>query len=189
MNFWADALEKWNDTIALCVSDRTMKYLLAVVIFATAGGLFFWQMNVAQMPDTATVQENAQAGNPFGDDSTEVGSLDDDTNREVEVEDEDGGTTSAGTGTATVPAGGASTGSVIRATLKLHNKQDDCWVAYKSVVYDITRWLPRHPGSAGAIVPYCGTAEEFTAAFTKQHGTSKEGRLKQEAVVEGALSN
>ena len=79
-------------------------------------------------------------------------------------------------------------GAVSRAELSMHAVQANCWVAYKGVVYDITGWLPRHPGSAAAIAPYCGTAEEFTAAFGKQHGTSKEEKLKQEGTVEGALA-
>ena len=55
--------------------------------------------------------------------------------------------------------------------LNAHNNINDCWVAYTGKVYDITSWLPRHPGKAEAILPYCGTAKEFEDAFTKQHGT------------------
>ena len=60
--------------------------------------------------------------------------------------------------------------SVTLSELNTHNNIDDCWVAYKGKVYDITSWLPRHPGKAEAILPYCGTAKEFEDAFTKQHG-------------------
>lgn len=63
--------------------------------------------------------------------------------------------------------------------LSQHDKEGDCWIAYNGKVYDITSWLPRHPGTAAAIAPYCGTEEEFTAAFTRKHGTSKASLLMQ----------
>ena len=27
-----------------------------------------------------------------------------------------------------------------------HDKEDDCWLIVSGSVYDVTRWLPRHPG-------------------------------------------
>ncbi|MBI5456145.1 cytochrome b5 domain-containing protein [Candidatus Kaiserbacteria bacterium] len=166
-----------------------MKYLLAVVIILAAGGVFFWQYQKADVPLQESNQQQNAAGNPFGDGARTVGNLDDDEN-ETEDEDEDGMTgTNAGGGTGSTGGGGTPGAIVTRATLSTHNKVADCWIAYKGVVYDITNWLPRHPGSAGAIAPYCGKAEEFSAAFNKQHGTSKETRLKQEGTVEGTLSN
>lgn len=57
--------------------------------------------------------------------------------------------------------------------LSQHNSLDDCWISYDGKVYDITSYLPRHPGSAGKILPYCGSATEFEEAFVDQHGTSK----------------
>lgn len=76
---------------------------------------------------------------------------------------------------------------VTRAELAVHNTQASCWVAYKGIIYDLTAWLPKHPGSAGAIAPFCGKAEEFASAFTGKHGTGKEARLQKEGVVEGSL--
>ncbi len=62
---------------------------------------------------------------------------------------------------------------ITRKELAKHNSLGDCWVSYNGKVYDLTSYLPNHPGSAAAIAPYCGTAEEFKVAFEKQHGTSK----------------
>ena len=70
--------------------------------------------------------------------------------------------------------------------LAKHNKENDCWVVYKGQVYDLTSWLPRHPGSAGAILPYCGT-QGFEAAFTKQHGNSKASLFMQVAKLIGQV--
>jgi|SRR3989344_1385312 len=61
--------------------------------------------------------------------------------------------------------------------LAKHNALDDCWIAYDKKVYDITSFLPRHPGTPEKILPYCGSASEFERAFVKQHGTSKVSNL------------
>ena len=69
--------------------------------------------------------------------------------------------------------------------LSAHNKKSDCWVGYDGKVYDITSFLPRHPGSAGAISPYCGTSDDFTQAFTSQHGTKKVSMLMKVGTLVG----
>ena len=73
------------------------------------------------------------------------------------------------------------------AVLAEHNTKEDCWIAYQGKVYDLTSWLPDHPGSADAIAPFCGTAEEFEKAFEGQHGTSQVERLTQEGIYKGEL--
>lgn len=66
-----------------------------------------------------------------------------------------------------------------------HNSAEDCWVAYDGKVYDVTSFLPRHPGSAGAIIPHCGTYESFTNAFEGQHGKSKVSNLMKVGTLMG----
>ncbi|MDP3882340.1 MAG: cytochrome b5-like heme/steroid binding domain-containing protein [Nanoarchaeota archaeon] len=83
-----------------------------------------------------------------------------------------------------------STGNSTNITffeLKTHNSKEDCWVSYKKKVYDVTSFLPKHPGSAAAIIPYCGTAEEFEKAFTGQHGTSQVKTLERMGIYKGEL--
>jgi cytochrome b involved in lipid metabolism len=77
---------------------------------------------------------------------------------------------------------------ITSAELSSHNAKIDCWVAYKGSVYDITSWLPVHPGGAGAIAPYCGTSAAFENAFTAQHGTSKAMLLEEVGIYKGELS-
>jgi len=44
-----------------------------------------------------------------------------------------------------------------------HNKEDDCWVILNGKVYDVTSFLPDHPGGKRAITLYAGkdASEEF----------------------------
>lgn len=76
--------------------------------------------------------------------------------------------------------------NVTSAQLAQHNTAGNCWVAYDGTVYDITSWLPVHPGGSWAIAPYCGTSDAFTNAFLRKHGTRNVGLLKQVGTNEGA---
>lgn len=56
------------------------------------------------------------------------------------------------------------------ATLKLssveltkHNSAKSCWLLISGKIYDVTSFLPNHPGEAKVILPTCGT--DATAAF------------------------
>jgi len=71
--------------------------------------------------------------------------------------------------------------------LSAHNERADCWIAYKGKVYDLTDWVPKHPGGASKITPHCGTASEFEKAFTKEHGTSQVSKLVKEGTYMGDL--
>jgi cytochrome b involved in lipid metabolism len=84
-----------------------------------------------------------------------------------------------------LPAANGS--SITLAQLAEHDKKTDCWVGYNRSAYDLTSWLPKHPGSSAAIEPYCGTAAEFEAAFKGQHGTSQVKTLLRESTYKGAL--
>lgn len=78
------------------------------------------------------------------------------------------------------------TGNIVTAQeLAKHDNGDDCWVGYDGKVYDITNFLPQHPGTASRIIPFCGTEEEFTKNFQAQHGTSQVKRLIRVGVLMG----
>jgi cytochrome b involved in lipid metabolism len=81
----------------------------------------------------------------------------------------------------------ASTVSITE--LKLHNSANDCWISYRGEVYDITSFLPVHPGTSAVLIPLCGTSEEFENAFNNQHGTSKVEKLMQNSELIGVLES
>jgi predicted heme/steroid binding protein len=89
------------------------------------------------------------------------------------------------TTTTTVPlASGIS-----RAELAKHNTQTDCWVAFEGSVYDVTTFIPKHPGGAEAIAGQCGTAEKFETAFIQQHGRAKVQMMMKVAPLKGTLES
>jgi septal ring-binding cell division protein DamX len=54
------------------------------------------------------------------------------------------------------------------AEVATRNTASSCWVAISGNVYDLTDWITRHPGGAGAITQLCG--RDATSQFLGQHG-------------------
>ena len=57
------------------------------------------------------------------------------------------------------------------AEVKTHNTAASCWSAINGKVYDLTKWIGRHPGGSGAIKALCG--KNGSAMFNGQHGGGK----------------
>ena len=53
------------------------------------------------------------------------------------------------------------------AEVAKHNKPDDCWVVINGYVYDLTRFLPNHPGGQDVIKFNAG--KDVTAIFEPLH--------------------
>ncbi len=53
------------------------------------------------------------------------------------------------------------------ADISLHKSQTDCWTAVNEKVYDITAYVPRHPGGIKQIMQVCG--KDGTFLFEDQH--------------------
>jgi cytochrome b involved in lipid metabolism len=77
--------------------------------------------------------------------------------------------------------------TITPSELTRHSSRTDCWIAYQNKVYDITAFLPIHPGGVSTITPFCGTSNGFENAFTNQHGTSQVQRLAREGIYKGDL--
>lgn len=65
------------------------------------------------------------------------------------------------------------------ADVSQHNSRTSCWSSINGNVYDLTSWIPKHPGGEQAILSICG--KDGSEKFNKQHG----GAAKQAAVLAG----
>lgn len=55
------------------------------------------------------------------------------------------------------------------ADLARHNQPQDCWMAIRGGVYDVSAYLPEHPSRLEIVLPWCG--KEATEAYeTKTRG-------------------
>jgi hypothetical protein len=52
-----------------------------------------------------------------------------------------------------------------------HKDSSSCWSVIDGAVYDLTRWIAKHPGGRQAIVQLCG--KDGTAKFHGQHADNK----------------
>ncbi|UZJ45975.1 cytochrome b5 domain-containing protein [Marinimicrobium sp. C6131] len=50
-----------------------------------------------------------------------------------------------------------------------HDRQEDCWMAIRGDVYDVTGYLPQHPAPPAVILPWCGR-EATEGMTTKGYG-------------------
>ena len=49
-----------------------------------------------------------------------------------------------------------------------HASRESCWSIVNGNVYDLTSWIPKHPGGEGAILGICG--KDGSSKFNGQHG-------------------
>lgn len=61
--------------------------------------------------------------------------------------------------------------SYTAAEVALHKDGESCWTIIDGNVYDLTQWIPQHPGGAQAILGLCG--RDGTEAFHGQHDDAK----------------
>lgn len=59
--------------------------------------------------------------------------------------------------------------SIAPAELARHARPDDCWMAIRGSVHDVSAYLPEHPSRPSIVLPWCG--REATEAYdTKTKG-------------------
>lgn len=51
-----------------------------------------------------------------------------------------------------------------------HDNEHDCWVAYEGKAYDITDWIPLHPGGKKILIQFAGL--DITDEFNSFHATN-----------------
>ena len=54
------------------------------------------------------------------------------------------------------PVQGEALHTYTREEVAQHNKKGDCWIILHGEVYDVTKWLARHPGGARIVMHYAG---------------------------------
>lgn len=68
---------------------------------------------------------------------------------------------------------------ILVTEVSAHNSRETCWSVINGSVYDLTSWIPKHPGGEKAILGLCGN--DGSEKFNKKHG----GMAQQEAILLG----
>lgn len=72
-----------------------------------------------------------------------------------------------------------SQSSITKTEVAIHNDAQSCWSIINGGVYDLTSYVPRHPGGKSEILAICG--KDGTRLFEGQHG----GDSKPERILAG----
>jgi len=72
------------------------------------------------------------------------------------------------------------------AAVAAHADPSSCWTVVDDTVYDVTRWINRHPGGPDVIEALCGI--DASAAFTGQHDAQPKPNAMLDSYRIGALA-
>lgn len=77
------------------------------------------------------------------------------------------------------PAPAKPSSGITLAEVSAHSSRTSCWSAINGNVYDLTSWIPKHPGGEQAILGICGI--DGSSKFNGVHG----GAARQAAILAG----
>jgi hypothetical protein len=66
------------------------------------------------------------------------------------------------------PSATTSASGYTMADVRTHASAASCWSVVNGTVYDLTKWVNRHPGGRARIVGMCG--KDATRAYRGEHG-------------------
>jgi len=61
-----------------------------------------------------------------------------------------------------------ATSGITMQEVSAHSTRETCWSAINGGVYDLTSWIPQHPGGERPILSVCG--KDGSSLFNKKHG-------------------
>lgn len=146
------------------MNNKTIIIVIGLILIMGTGLLVYSQKNAAL--------QNSMANEPAMVENTESTS-----------------DTMSNTSDTTMPANDQTPTSsgITTADVATHNNADSCWAIINGSVYDLTGWIPNHPGGPQAILQLCGT--DGTAKFTTQHGGNSRVLSVLAGFKIGSLSN
>ncbi len=105
---------------------------------------------------------------------------------EGENESEDDGTKTTAPSQTTPPAG-SNNKSYTSSEVSSHKSKNDCWLIIERKVYDVTKFIPDHPGGEQQIVPYCG--QDATDAFATKGGQGSHSQTANDLLSQYFIGN
>lgn len=150
---------------------KNILILIGIVVLAIGGYTYIQQNNhidtTASNTDTASVSSEEPATQQdtiasVSDSTMEDGTLDVSTANES-----------------------ATAKTYTRAQVAMHNNATSCWSIIDGNVYDLTSWIPQHPGGERNILKICGI--DGTSAFESQYAENMKAQVKRDEFLLGAL--
>jgi cytochrome b involved in lipid metabolism len=161
------------------MTTRLISIIVGLLVVIGAGTSVY----IKKQPVIVPTEENTQSINPTAANTgsnTVTKQLSSEQEDEDEWEDGSVANPKTTTTTQTSPTPTTSTtGGITLAQVAKHNSRTSCWSAINGNVYDLTSWIPNHPGGEQAILYLCGI--DGSAAYNGQHG----GNAKTTKILTG----
>ena len=145
---------------------------MGVFLVLVVGGFVYYQKVsvTTDIPlDTSTnANSNTSAGSETINPGTNTGSVSDDDGDDDDNSDTTMQPTPVSGGTSATTGGTSASPSFTLAVVAQHATRTSCYSAINGNVYDLTSWIPKHPGGEQAILGICG--KDGSAKFNGQHG-------------------
>lgn len=153
--------------------NTTLSVIIGLLLIFGVGSFVFVQK---QSNDAAMQQESSSVNtntNTNFNSSVTLPESEAENEREDEDEDEDdavqtvSGSSGGAAGSDVAETSAGSTG-IMAAVVAEHNTRTSCWTSINGNVYDLTSWIPKHPGGEQAILQLCGI--DGSEKFNRKHG-------------------
>jgi len=139
--------------------DKTTSIVIGLVLIGAIGALVYWQ-SAANIEAPENLIEETRSATSTPETSEE------ETVDENPVASPVPRPPTEPTNPPTTPPSGPQRYTM--AEVALHASASSCWSAINGSVYDLTSWIPKHPGGPDKILQLCGT--NGSTKFNNKHG-------------------
>ena len=153
------------------MSKQAISIIVGLVLVVGTGSLvYFTKKPIVVPPENVTNIVQNVSTTTIKNTPVKVTKLNDDDD-----DDDNGGTTPAPVTTPT-PTPTPTPSGISLTQIAQHGSRSSCWSAINGGVYDLTSWIPNHPGGEQAIMSLCGI--DGSNGYNGQHGgSSKTARI------------
>jgi cytochrome b involved in lipid metabolism len=170
------------------MNSRIISILIGATLASSTGYLVYAKKNSAVLPPeiviteaTSTIAQAPVVKKDVQSKPMSVKALSRKEDDEGEDEGKASGATTAPVSapSASVPVQQKTSAGITLADVAKHNSRTSCWSAVNGSVYDLTSWIPNHPGGERVILSMCGI--DGSAGYNGQHG----GKSKPATILAG----
>jgi len=163
------------------MTNKLLSIIIGGVLVLSVGTLVYVNKKPMVLPaedgSAGALLDNSASGNTVTpvNSSTKAttNKFESDDDNDSEDDDDNGGVVTSPTVTTPAPVPTTTTtsgGGITLATIAKHSSRTSCWSAVNGSVYDLTSWIPNHPGGEQVILSMCGV--DGSAGYNGQHGSS-----------------
>ncbi len=154
------------------MNTKFISIIIGLVLVVGTGSLVYFTKKPIIIPSENTLNQIENVSSPTSTVPVTVTKSDDD-------DDDDGDERGVTSPTAVPPTQTVTTSGITLTQIAQHSSRLNCWSAINGSVYDLTSWIPNHPGGEEKILSLCGI--DGSSRYNSKHG----GEAKQARILAG----